>query len=136
MKKRWLLRLGLLAGLALFGFWFALWWTAPEHRINKESCDQIRNGMTETEVVAIIGASAGDYTTAETEKERDLVRWILTDRVWQAALHGNDIRSREWLSDNGAIQVLLDQNGTVISKEFFSIQATFIAKLRRWLRLS
>src|SRR5262245_47032505 len=61
MKKRWLLRLGLLAGLALFGFWLVLWWTAPAYRINEETFSLLQPSMTDKEIVRLIGVPPGDY---------------------------------------------------------------------------
>ena len=61
MKKRILLRLTVLALLAVVGFLLIVHWTSP--RINRVSYDLIREGMSQSEVVALLNCRPGKYTT-------------------------------------------------------------------------
>jgi hypothetical protein len=61
-RKRLYLVLGtlILVSVVVYG---ALWLTRPKYRINEESVRAIRVGMTEEEVVAIIGVPPGSYAS-------------------------------------------------------------------------
>jgi hypothetical protein len=61
MKRRLLLSLTAFTCLGLLGFFGLVWLTAPAHRINHESFENLRRGMTESEVEGILGVPAGDY---------------------------------------------------------------------------
>jgi len=63
MKRRLLLKLGLVAllGAALFVVW--LWWTEPRTGICRYTASRIEVGMTEEEVVELIGVPPKDYCT-------------------------------------------------------------------------
>jgi hypothetical protein len=49
MKKRWLLQVSVIIVLGLTGvvsYQWWIWWTGPRNKINQETVEQIRTGMT------------------------------------------------------------------------------------------
>src|SRR4051794_13561142 len=61
MRRTYYLALvALLVGLGMGAAWYL---NAPRHRINANSLDSIREGMSEVEVIEVLGVEAGDYTT-------------------------------------------------------------------------
>src|SRR5262245_21227566 len=147
MKKRWLLRLGLLAGLALFGFWFALWLTAPEHRITEWHIKQIKKGMTLEEVQAILKAPPGDYMSKPVSDDHrrqldsacELFRRTMT-ALWQS--EGKEVPNmldgragfKTWSTDRMVLLVWIDSNEEVLDLRWTTIDDdSIIGKIRRWL---
>lgn len=62
MKRRFALRFGLpFVGLLLLAFSWA-WYTSPRHNITVATCLQLKEGMNEDEIVALLGIKAGDYS--------------------------------------------------------------------------
>ncbi|GEM_PF-3665991 len=129
MKKRWLLKLGLLAGLALFGFWFVLWWTATNHRINRQAFDQIEPGMTYEAIVAIFGVAHGEYATLDPHEYRFGFRKILRE---------DRIHFKGWFSNDASIILCFDDNNllTDVRHASFRGEGSFIDKVRRWFCFS
>ena len=136
MKKRWLPKLGLLACLGLLGLVVVLWWTAPNHRIDRRSADQIKTGMTFEEVVRIIGEAPGDYTTAALSQEGAELRFLM-----KLNFGVNHIRLtkeptfRYWYCDSGGIEIGFDDDEKVTSKRFQAFPGTLLDKLRGLLRI-
>lgn len=127
MKKRWLLRLGLFAGLALFGFWFVQWLIAPRYSISQQAFDQIQIGMTEDEVRAIIGIAPGNYSGPAVDREGFLLRERMKGFPFFAS--GIGCSCKEWFCDRGAIQIAFDKEGKVAFHKDFSrgIAGQFVA---------
>jgi hypothetical protein len=126
MKKRWLLRVGLLAGLALFGFWFVPWLTAPNYQINQKVTDQIQWGMTDKEVEQIIGVPPGTYV--------HLPFQVAVPHFFEPP---EDTIEKNWLGSDGIIQVYFDHRGLVCTKDFIPVrlEEPLVHKIRRWLNL-
>ncbi|MCI0376234.1 MAG: hypothetical protein L0215_01375 [Gemmataceae bacterium] len=128
MKKRRLLWF-VATSVLLFGAGYAaLWLTAPRHRINALSFEQIREWMTEKEVEGILGVPAGDYTTAPV--------MVLDDgtasTIWIS-------RVKRWTSNDTAIDVFFDDLGLVTRKRLLDViplEESIWQKLRRWLRIN
>ena len=117
MKKRLLLKLGLVAllGAGLFVAW--LWWTVPRTGICRYTANQVKEGMTLNDVEAIIGLPPGDYCT----------------KPWRLM---NYYARKFWCSDDGLILVTLDEDGLVTSTEFISDkQDALLDRVRRFLHL-
>ena len=110
MKKRLLVKLALIAllGACVFVAW--LWWTKPVHSLPKSVVERIKKGMTEEEVLAVIGFSDGDYTTGPV-------------RLWGEgeSKTGKEIHDlftlaagKCWVTDSGVVTVTFG-NGSVIT---------------------
>jgi hypothetical protein len=130
MKTRLLLRLGVLACLGLGGLVALLWWSAPRHRITEASAEQIKNGMTEDEVLAILRVPAGIYVTDNHESAREDVQAI-EEKLWR-----NGISVKGWLSDSALIIVQFNEHGRVEGSTHMRLSSDIFQRLRRWLRLS
>jgi hypothetical protein len=121
MKKRLLLRLGLLAAAGFTGLWLLLWWTAPA--ITRENFAKIEDGMTKAEVISILNGGP-DYAPGELKDHGPFIgyRPDLTGHVWQAA----EFR----------IHVFFDGDDKVIAKAIMERNSnrTFLQRVRRWLR--
>ena len=145
-RKRLLLIVGCLAAVLLAGYaTFRL--TAPRHRITIESFQAIREGMTELEVEAVLGAPAGVYSTeAQTgfylPKLRSScpARWIYASDADFIGT-GSDLIERqggkEWVGEELSIYICFNEGGRVLESRSGQVPPTrnesFLAKLRRWL---
>ena len=121
MKKRLLLRLGLVAVVGFLGLWLLLWWTAPT--ISRENYAKIEDGMTKAEVISIMN-NGPDYAPGELKDHGPFLGYRLdeTGHVWQAA----EFR----------IHVFFDRDDKVIAKAIMERPSnrTLLQKVRRWLR--
>jgi hypothetical protein len=101
MRKRpLLLCLALLALVGLSGGLLVLL-THPRHRINQESYERIKEGMTLEEVEAILGGPPGNYTRG---RYGMLPYLALPLKPLPRVLH-------EWLGEEAAIYVWFDLEG-------------------------
>jgi hypothetical protein len=102
------------AGVA--GYWFL----QPHPRIDAETLQKIQVGMTEREVIDIIGAPPGNYGFGEGEVEPIFTDWIMWDtndpelRTPRGPVQLSD--SRTWLGQESGIEVFFDIDGKVASK--------------------
>lgn len=125
MKRRLLLRLGVLAAVAVVGFLLIAWWTAPQ--VNKETFEQIKKGMSEEQVAELLNMPASEpfYWTAE--KGSNFV----------IATYGDGARPgqwKEWASGGHAIVVGFER-GEVAWAAHFLYSESLLDKIRRWLHL-
>ena len=133
MKKRRLIQLIIFACLALAGLVLFLRWTTPNARINRESFQQIRTGMTEEEVIEILGVPPrkydDSYVSKRAKKKFDVVG--VTD------LPGDDpnLITKAWVADGMAIQIGFDQTGKARFVFYYGFEEAFIDRLRRRLQL-
>jgi hypothetical protein len=99
-----------------------LWWLAPApHRINRAGFEQIREGLTQAEVEAILGVPPGDYSTVD-------LRVAPADRY----VFPPELRAQEWLSDDGCVGIGFGPDGTVAAKHFTPVSvATAHPRLNR-----
>jgi hypothetical protein len=133
MRKRLLLMLGCVASLLLAGF-VTLGLTAPKHRITRENFDDIREGMTEKEVEAILGARAGVYSSLCQTGVYPIGR--CGDPVLGIDL-GKSRGGKEWVTKAFSVYVLFDENGRVAKTYggdgLLNENGSFLDKFRRWL---
>lgn len=116
-----LIALSVVIGLLLF--------TSPSPAINRVTYAAIQGGMTEREVADLFGVRAGDYRTGD----------VLYDgaKATDEAFGGNVTLSREWLGDEGMVQVGFDAEGRVVGKTFVVVGRSShnpLARLRRVFR--
>jgi hypothetical protein len=124
----------LLSGCLLLvaaAFWYA-WGRPPGHCITEANAEKIREGMSEGEVVQILGVPAGDYTTGPWD------RWSLVlDHVGGGPISQKPPDWKNWVGGQGRIRVAFDEHGAVRRADFLSItrlQETPLDRLRRWLK--
>jgi len=138
MTKRFLLKTGLVALVAVAAFVGYLWWTVPSSGINRAIANRIRVGMTLKEVEAVIGLPADDHRTKETGIPESAVA-PATDAdelVKIVAKAGNSLRIEEWLGDEGAIIVAVDSDEQVFRSVWVPFSDSFLDKVRSWLHLN
>ncbi|MCI0743828.1 MAG: hypothetical protein L0Y58_00330 [Verrucomicrobia subdivision 3 bacterium] len=134
MKKRFLVRLGVLLLLAAAAFVFVLWWTTPNHRINVDSFKKIKNGMTLDEVVQIVGVPPGHYGAPS--KNPGTIYLLASDAVLDPFKFEGTEHVEEWHSDVGKLMLILNKEHIVIAAQFESYgDDGLLAKIRRWLGL-
>ena len=137
MRKRLLLILAWVASVLLAGY-VTLRLTAPRHRITEENIEAIKEGMTEKEVEAILGVSAGAYGS----KADTGVYLLLPSRpILVAPVSGVELIKRrggkEWVGADVSLYVLFDEVGRVKEMLVGVVDGdeTFLDKLRRWLAM-
>src|SRR5262245_47160952 len=123
MKKRLLLRLALLAAVGFAGLWLVLWWTAPT--ISRENYARIEEGMTKTEVVALLGCRP-HFAPWEFDGIGPFLSWRL------------DETGHVWETPEFRIHVFFDGYDRVVNKAIVeqASKRTFLQKVRRWLRVA
>jgi hypothetical protein len=132
MRRRALLATGA-AVLLLIGF-AALRLAAPRPRLTDETYHAIDAGMSESDVVAILGSPAGDYCSPFFDEES-----FCGSQCW-GLVPGQENQPhgvRVWKTDAAWLTVAFDENGRVcgVQHEFQAPPAPLLRKLRRWLRL-
>ena len=143
MKRRIIVRLGILLLVAAAGFFAIVWFTSPNHNINRGAFEQLQFNMPREEVEAILGCPPGNYCSAGATLAVKLadgspggipLREVFDD---VAAVAGDDaecFRAAIWASDHGMIVLVLDGNNRITKKDFEPIQVNGIfAQVRRWL---
>src|SRR5438128_1751089 len=116
MRRRFLISFTLLIGLAAAVF-LGFWAMQPRPRIDQETLDKIQIGMTEREVIDIIGAPPGDYGVGNAEVDD----WDPTARGrWPAMLKLDD-DERSWLGHEKAIVVAFDETRKVSGKRLANV---------------
>jgi outer membrane protein assembly factor BamE (lipoprotein component of BamABCDE complex) len=114
--------LGLAVGLTLW----AIWWTNPFHA---ERIEQIQKGMSEEEVVALLGVPPGNYvrqSTWERIRPNGLKRFFPLD-------------TKSWIGEGKErvvyLNIRFDEEGRVAEKYCYDeeVRSPFRHALRRWL---
>jgi len=126
-RRRLFVALGLLAGLMLTGVVAWLLW--PRTAISRENAVTIREGMTLTEVEAILGGPARDETTGPVE-----VGFLAQKRYATAT----PLQRHQWKSDEILVTVECDPEGRVwscVTTLVRRVDESPIAMFRRWLGL-
>ncbi len=119
----WLAVLVALAGVGLVGLRCA---TAPKHRLTAESAAQVRRGMTQAEVEAILGAPPGDHTGGRAF-------------LWHHPMSGHGQIPVTWISAEVVVTAYFDDRSGLVAH--CNTQPTILAqrplfdRLRRWLGL-
>jgi len=128
MKKRTCLRFGIVGLTSLALFLGYLWLTAPTHRIDRASFEQISDGMTQAEVEAILRAPPGKHSSASAMIESQLADGstcgVAVDEIWptdedlQAPVKEAGRRAALWAGDRGMIMIVFDAGNRVTEKQF------------------
>jgi hypothetical protein len=128
--KRALLRFGTLAIFGFLALWLFLWWTAP--RINRESYDKIKHGMTKSEVVAILNCKP-HCAPGEFKEIGDLALVDIGAMRWRDLEEASYV----WKSAECRIHVLFTEKEIVTGTMFYpaTSKEPLMQKLRRWLRI-
>jgi hypothetical protein len=137
-RRRWLLLVLGLAGLAVLAAAMVASMTSREDRITRQSYNGIRAGMTEHEVEKLLGGPAGDYTNGWYAPPMIIGGCGLCDDE----LYRNvDVRVQlEWTGSKGEVWIGFDERGRVMQKYFWPVvrvdrsHEPLIVTLRRWLR--
>jgi hypothetical protein len=133
MKKRLLVRLVLLACIALDGLVLFLRWTSPNARINRESLRQIEFGMTEEDVIAILDVPPSkndlDYLSKRVKDRFDVIG------VDDSPQDNSPLNVKAWVGDGYAIEIGFDQTGACRSVFHFAFEESLVDKMRRRLHL-
>jgi hypothetical protein len=131
--KRKLKWLAIVLAVSLLGFGTALWlW--PRDRITAESRQKIRIGMTEDEVVEILGGPGMNHEEYLHHRrdfeiegpELDEPEWGVPD--WEMG--------KTWIGRRGLIRINLDQENRVSWKGFDGVRwnnGSILDRLRDWL---
>jgi hypothetical protein len=133
-RRRLLVSLGVAACVGLAGL--LAWLNSRTPRIDAQSFEQICPGMTLAEVEAVLCAPPGDYGGERVYIVHDEVR----DGVRRGGLIGSSDRYKEWLGEEIAVLVWLDDEGKVAHKEWvptkylIGSRGSFFNALRRWFR--
>jgi hypothetical protein len=129
MSRRCLLYLGAFLSIAMVvtaSLWYA---TKSTHRINEHTSRQIEQGMSLTDVEAIFGAPAGDYSTRMESYvyhvRPDCQPWWHKNppRIWTS----NDVCVRLWFNDDDCV------DGWAVCSSY-DVDETLWAKVRRLFR--
>jgi hypothetical protein len=107
LLRTWWLSLAGLVPLAVVLF-FAAWLLPPDAcPVTKAAYEKVKSGMTRSEVEAILGGPAGDYTTGEHEMGPG------------GPTHGRIFYWNElWEGDEGTVYLAIGEKG-VLRKEFW-----------------
>jgi hypothetical protein len=135
MRKRLPVLVGVLfvlvAGAGLVTVWFRSCFLS--NSINLENFAKIQPGMSESDVEAILGGPAGNYSSGNYSSG-----WVKTKsplRVWTGWPPPVE---KAWITDEGCIVVLFDESGKVMSAQFWEpivLEESLLEKVRRWLGL-
>jgi hypothetical protein len=134
-RRRFLICLVLLVGLAVVSLTMVMWLTAPKGNINANSFKAINGEMTEEQVEALLGVPPGDYRTVEHVGRGQIT---LASCVPTYDDEQKPKTSREWQGNEGSITVTFDQYGRAMSKAYMvpgQRPPDWLARLRRWLGL-
>src|SRR5262245_12571564 len=103
----------IVAGLIVVGYWLL----QPHPRIDKAALDRIELGMTEAQVVEIIGAPPGNYGLGDAEFERSHIvdaRAVIVELPDPAS-------SKSWMGQTHGIEIGFDANGKVVTKDLHTL---------------
>jgi hypothetical protein len=131
----------LLLGLGLFlpCAWLALLVFVPGDRINETRIRHIREGMTETEVTALLGTPPGWPSTPGSliqYAERGSPAFLGKERPGLKLLKIKDLHAVEWVGDRDAVKVWFDDQDRVVAVvpgKVLGAQESLLARIRRWL---
>ncbi len=111
--------------LGLFAVALFLLWPGPDPG-TRATYDRIQNGMTESEVEAVVGLPPGDYATAPTEYDRGTAGFEEFKAIPGLV---------QWSGDEGTILVGFDFSWRVAKKAYWpAVGKTEKSTLRSWLR--
>lgn len=120
MRKRLLLKLGLVAFLGAGLFVGYLWWTVPTTGICRYTAEKLRLGMSKADVISVIGLPPGVHGVPNGTRR---FPWSM------------GFASEEWHGPNGSIVVAFDFLQDEAISVLFVPAPGIPDKLRRWLHL-
>lgn len=122
MRKRIILRLGILAIVAAGGFLLLVWGMAPDNFTTLERFAMLQGGESAEEVQRILGAPGID---------RPGIPRALEGKVDVSDL----LHSKEWRTPDGKrIAICFDKLGKAVASARFEEAENWPEKIRRWLR--
>jgi hypothetical protein len=122
MRRLTLPRLAILAALCIEGIALACGMFLPRHRITNETIGQIRRGISEEEVVELLGAPAGYRAFGKDG-------WL----CWGGPFRDN--RTETWVGDEAGVEVYFDQADRVLGCSQLRVEDTIEwlpARVARW----
>jgi outer membrane protein assembly factor BamE (lipoprotein component of BamABCDE complex) len=113
-RRWWFVSAVVLFLAAVLGWNLYLAATRPRWHINRERFEQIKEGMTRDEVLAVIGLPPGDYS---------VVKWPGEDFYWIDRVSGpaGMLERENWASDDGWIAVTFDK-GKALDRSFNEVR--------------
>jgi hypothetical protein len=137
MKKRILIRLTLLAAIAVAGFLLLVWWALPPNIVSIEQVKQLSDGMSEEEVLEVLGEPSPDESDLR-QIEEGRVKMAVRARAHHVPAIPPAIPSyvKEWRMEGQRLQIGFDDNGKLMMMVFIREQESICNKVRRWLRRS
>jgi len=126
-KRRLKVLVVIFVWLGLAGYSLVSLWPAQTRGINQYSYDLIGPGMTEADVIAVIGLLSGNYSTQLIAQE--------TVRVVTINLIGSrrNLNSKDWIADEGHIRVYFFDDGTVCSADSAFVGEALTDRILHWL---
>jgi hypothetical protein len=121
MRRRMLISVSILAVLAI-GVFALGWLLQPKPRIDQETLDKTKVGMTRSEVESIIGAPPGNYGVGEG-----------TIEFWSGRRPLQHQEHKVWLGQKHAIRVWFDAEGKVYERDFVVVYREYDSSFDRIL---
>ena len=143
MQKQLLLRSGFLGWLCLVGF-FVAWRFSFCPAFDQSKYKWLSIGMTESEVVAILGKPAGGYSTGPlmarpTYDESDKMKLQKFYQAYVLRAKGSTDCIKQWVDDWDSIWVTFDGEGKLVGTHHLEVRrvgpASLIELLRCYLRI-
>jgi hypothetical protein len=117
--------------VVMVGLWL-LRPTAPKHHINVESYERISVGMSESDVVAILGVKYGQHFSGTAHVTIPMgplnsTRMVYGDRIGEDILcetlvfRGSRYQRKGWVGEDLSIWVILDEAGFVRKKLYYPV---------------
>jgi hypothetical protein len=102
----------------------------PRHRINRAGVGDLRKGITEGEVVQILGIPAGDYSSRR--------RRYVDEPITSLFIPADPTEWKEWVGDEVKVRIGFDPNGKVclINRSWALPEQDILTRIRHWLGLN
>jgi hypothetical protein len=142
MKQRYrkLVLLVLAMASGVFVLFFA---TTPNHRINKASYDQIKDGMSKTDIELLIGVRPGLYCDRSVEINLGQLAYDSRSDTYMSGdafersfrvFGGEGTTSYCWISSTGVICTNFDENDIISSREFYEVKPISLwDRIQSWM---
>jgi outer membrane protein assembly factor BamE (lipoprotein component of BamABCDE complex) len=111
--------------LVLIAVAFAVYcYTRPQPRIDEETLAKIKDGMTEREVIDVIGAPAGNYGLGD--GEMPFLLWYSNEPKGVA---------KDWLGHENGLRVWFDSDGKVVASRLSAVWRPYESHLDMVLQM-
>jgi hypothetical protein len=129
-KKRVLIHLGVLAVVAVAGWVLLAWLLGPTNIITMDQFAKVGEGMTETEIVELLGPGSESSGRFRLKQRHEMVGMaFVSDRQMSSF--------RKWQTNEGTtISITFDRDGKVAMMSHSELTESWLDKIRRWFRLS